>query len=82
LMRHRSNRVAIMTRPWKSSPSTRPRRSPRPRERRHRRDHPEAIPEVHQEDGFGPHLFDAWRFLDIGEPGMDLTKRRPNPTSC
>jgi 3-isopropylmalate/(R)-2-methylmalate dehydratase small subunit len=29
--------------------------------------------------GFGPHLFDAWRFLDIGEPGMDLTKRRPNP---
>src|SRR5215471_18778677 len=29
--------------------------------------------------GFGPHLFDAWRYLDIGEPGMDLTKRRPNP---
>ena len=29
--------------------------------------------------GFGPHLFDAWRFLDIGEPGMDITKRRPNP---
>jgi 3-isopropylmalate/(R)-2-methylmalate dehydratase small subunit len=29
--------------------------------------------------GFGPHLFDAWRFTDIGEPGMDLTKRRPNP---
>jgi len=29
--------------------------------------------------GFGPHLFDAWRFLDIGEPGMDLSKRRPNP---
>ncbi len=29
--------------------------------------------------GFGPHLFDAWRFLDIGEPGMDLGKRRPNP---
>jgi 3-isopropylmalate/(R)-2-methylmalate dehydratase small subunit len=29
--------------------------------------------------GFGPHLFDAWRFLDIGEPGMDLTRRRPNP---
>src|SRR3974390_1475873 len=27
--------------------------------------------------GFGPHLFDAWRFLDVGEPGMDLTKRRP-----
>jgi len=29
--------------------------------------------------GFGPHLFDAWRYLDIGEPGMDLSKRRPNP---
>ena len=29
--------------------------------------------------GFGPHLFDAWRFLDIGEPGMDLAKRKPNP---
>jgi 3-isopropylmalate/(R)-2-methylmalate dehydratase small subunit len=25
--------------------------------------------------GFGPHLFDAWRYLDVGEPGMDLTKR-------
>src|SRR5258705_9095652 len=29
--------------------------------------------------GFGPHLFDAWRFLDIGEPGMDTSNRRPNP---
>jgi 3-isopropylmalate/(R)-2-methylmalate dehydratase small subunit len=29
--------------------------------------------------GFGPHLFDAWRYLDVGEPGMDLTRRRPNP---
>jgi 3-isopropylmalate/(R)-2-methylmalate dehydratase small subunit len=29
--------------------------------------------------GFGPHLFDAWRYLDVGEPGMDITKRRPNP---
>jgi 3-isopropylmalate/(R)-2-methylmalate dehydratase small subunit len=29
--------------------------------------------------GFGPHLFDAWRFLDVGEPGMDFSKRRPNP---
>ena len=29
--------------------------------------------------GFGPHLFDSWRYLDVGEPGMDLTKRRPNP---
>jgi 3-isopropylmalate/(R)-2-methylmalate dehydratase small subunit len=29
--------------------------------------------------GFGPHLFDAWRYFDVGEPGMDLTKRKPNP---
>jgi 3-isopropylmalate/(R)-2-methylmalate dehydratase small subunit len=29
--------------------------------------------------GFGPHLFDAWRYLDVGEPGMDLSNRRPNP---
>jgi 3-isopropylmalate/(R)-2-methylmalate dehydratase small subunit len=29
--------------------------------------------------GFGPHLFDAWRFTDVGEPGMDTTKRKPNP---
>src|SRR6478609_5001789 len=28
--------------------------------------------------GFGPHLFDAWRYLDLGEPGMDLSKRKPN----
>ena len=29
--------------------------------------------------GFGPHLFDEWRYLDHGEPGMDLTKRKKNP---
>jgi 3-isopropylmalate/(R)-2-methylmalate dehydratase small subunit len=29
--------------------------------------------------GFGPHLFDEWRWLDHGEPGMDLTRRLPNP---
>ena len=29
--------------------------------------------------GFGPHLFDAWRYLDVGEPGMDIAKRKPNP---
>jgi 3-isopropylmalate/(R)-2-methylmalate dehydratase small subunit len=29
--------------------------------------------------GFGPHLFDAWRYLDVGEPGMDVSKRTPNP---
>jgi 3-isopropylmalate/(R)-2-methylmalate dehydratase small subunit len=29
--------------------------------------------------GFGPNLFDAWRYLDAGEPGMDNTKRPLNP---
>jgi len=29
--------------------------------------------------GFGPNLFDAWRYLDPGEPGQDPTTRRPNP---
>ena len=29
--------------------------------------------------GFGPHLFDEWRYLDNGEPGMDLTQRKKNP---
>ncbi len=29
--------------------------------------------------GFGPNLFDDWRYLDPGEPGQDHTKRRVNP---
>ena len=29
--------------------------------------------------GFGPNLFDEWRYLDHGEPGIDSGKRRPNP---
>jgi len=29
--------------------------------------------------GFGPNLFDAWRYLDPGEPGQDPGSRRPNP---
>jgi 3-isopropylmalate/(R)-2-methylmalate dehydratase small subunit len=28
--------------------------------------------------GFGPNLFDDWRYLDPGEPGMDHSKRRLN----
>jgi 3-isopropylmalate/(R)-2-methylmalate dehydratase small subunit len=28
--------------------------------------------------GFGPNLFDAWRYLDRGEPGMDNAKRPLN----
>jgi 3-isopropylmalate/(R)-2-methylmalate dehydratase small subunit len=29
--------------------------------------------------GFGPNLFDEWRYTDHGEPGMDNTKRPLNP---
>ena len=29
--------------------------------------------------GFGPNLFDAWRYLDPGEPGQDPANRKPNP---
>lgn len=30
--------------------------------------------------GFGANLFDEWRYLDHGEPGMDNAKRTLNPT--
>jgi len=29
--------------------------------------------------GFGPNLFDDWRYLDPGEPGQDHSMRRLNP---
>jgi 3-isopropylmalate/(R)-2-methylmalate dehydratase small subunit len=29
--------------------------------------------------GFGPNLFDEWRYLDRGEPGKDCTDRPVNP---
>ena len=29
--------------------------------------------------GFGPNLFDAWRYLDRGEPGRDNAQRPQNP---
>jgi 3-isopropylmalate/(R)-2-methylmalate dehydratase small subunit len=29
--------------------------------------------------GYGPSLFDEWRYLDHGEPGMDHSKRALNP---
>jgi len=31
-----------------------------------------------QRTGFGPYLFDEWRYLDRGEPGMDCTHRPLN----
>ena len=32
-----------------------------------------------KKSGFGPNLFDAWRYLDAGFPGQDPASRRPNP---
>ena len=32
-----------------------------------------------KKSGFGPNLFDEWRYLDHGEPGMDNSKRSINP---
>jgi 3-isopropylmalate/(R)-2-methylmalate dehydratase small subunit len=32
-----------------------------------------------QRSGFGPNLFDAWRYLDQGQPGQDATRRPLNP---
>lgn len=29
--------------------------------------------------GFGPNLFDEWRYLDVGEPGKEDSVRLPNP---
>ena len=29
--------------------------------------------------GFGANAFDEWRYMDLGEPGMDNSKRLPNP---
>jgi 3-isopropylmalate/(R)-2-methylmalate dehydratase small subunit len=32
-----------------------------------------------QRSGFGPNLFDEWRYLDRGEPGQDCSARPLNP---
>ncbi|HFE32570.1 MAG TPA: 3-isopropylmalate dehydratase small subunit, partial [Gammaproteobacteria bacterium] len=32
-----------------------------------------------QRSGFGPNLFDEWRYLDVGEPGVDNSQRPLNP---
>jgi len=31
-----------------------------------------------QRSGFGPNLFDEWRYLDLGQPGQDCTNRPLN----
>ena len=33
-----------------------------------------------QRSGFGVNLFDEWRYLDPGQPGMDISQRQPNPS--
>jgi 3-isopropylmalate/(R)-2-methylmalate dehydratase small subunit len=32
-----------------------------------------------KKSGFGPNLFDEWRYVDQGEPGQDPATRRANP---
>jgi 3-isopropylmalate/(R)-2-methylmalate dehydratase small subunit len=32
-----------------------------------------------KKSGFGPNLFDEWRYLDLGYPGQDPNSRKPNP---
>ena len=32
--------------------------------------------------GYGPNCFDEWRYLDVGQPGMDNSKRPLNRSSC
>ncbi|MHA6910774.1 3-isopropylmalate dehydratase small subunit [Ralstonia pseudosolanacearum] len=32
-----------------------------------------------QRTGFGPNLFDEWRYLDVGQPGQDNSQRPLNP---
>jgi 3-isopropylmalate/(R)-2-methylmalate dehydratase small subunit len=32
-----------------------------------------------ERSGFGPNLFDEWRYLDRGEPGQDCSGRKLNP---
>ncbi len=32
-----------------------------------------------KKSGFGPNLFDEWRYLDQGEPGKESVSRKPNP---
>ena len=39
---------------------------------------PKQILKSIKRSGFGPNLFDAWRYLDPGEPGMDNSRRPLN----
>ena len=35
-----------------------------------------------KKSGFGPNLFDEWRYLDHGEPGQDPATRQPLKRRC
>ena len=37
------------------------------------------IPKPIKRTGFGPNLFDEWRYKDVGQPGQDNSKRPLNP---
>jgi len=55
------------------------RRCAEPRQCGHRRHYSQAVLKSIKRTGFGEHLFDGWRYLDEGEPGMDCSKRPLNP---
>ena len=40
---------------------------------------PKQVLKSIRKTGFGPNLFDEWRYLDHGETGQDPATRRPNP---
>ena len=40
---------------------------------------PKQVLKSIRKTGFGPNLFDEWRYLDHGEPGQDPASRKPNP---
>ena len=60
-------------------PDDRSRRSAGSRQRRYRSDHSQATSSI-KRTGFGPNLFDEWRYLDVGQPGQDNSKRPLNRT--
>ena len=40
---------------------------------------PKQVLKSIKKTGFGPNLFDEWRYLDKGEPGIPESARKPNP---
>ena len=40
---------------------------------------PKQVLKSIKKSGFGPNLFDEWRYLDRGQPGQDPATRKPNP---